>query len=108
MLIANDVGELNAKMTQTASGANQMAAAMGKNKDTIDAVNSVMKQAGNDTSMYQNEINKLTGEQKNLFAETGHLIQQGYTYQSVAGPDGSGWGEDRGLAGADGGRRLTT
>ena len=85
MLVATSVGELNSKMTQTTQAATQSADAMGKNWREASAVNATMKQASNDTSMYQNEINKLTGEQKNLFAETGHLIGQGYTYsQSLA------------------------
>ena len=85
MLIANDVGTLNAKMTQTTQAATQSADAMGKNWREVSSVNTTMHQASNDTNMYQNEINKLTGEQKNLFDETGRLIGQGYTYsQSLA------------------------
>jgi hypothetical protein len=81
MLIANDVGTLNAKMTQTTRAATQSADAMGKNWREVSAVNTTMHQASNDTNMYRNEIVKLTGEQKNLFNETGRLIGQGYTYQ---------------------------
>ena len=85
MLVATSVGTLNAKMAQTEHAATQSAAAMGKNWRVASAVNATMKQASNDTNMYRNEIVKLTGEQKNLFNETGHLIGQGFSYsQSLA------------------------
>ena len=90
--ISADVGQLNGKL----GGVTQSLAAQAPHWNSLSGVIGTAKQALNvltgtftdntmemnaDANAYSGAIVKLTGEQKNLFAETGNLIKQGYTYQ---------------------------